>query len=213
MTKQERNQTLEFSQNRPKIDNSFKSKRGEIMHKIKKEKMNCDIILTFDKMYDGEKQALMNFDIDVSETDNDLRNFIVNKLFKVVDKKLKSKNSPFEKEWLSNVSTCCDWSVYKRITGNNDLSELCNGKWRFDECDEWKLNNSTSDYELKQKYHFGKNTNNSWYWGNIGKGHDHTTLDYLIYLHKNSGEHHLSNDFTKQKNEIMARQMKNMKSS
>ena len=53
--------------------------------------MNCDVILTFDKMYDDETQAHLNFEIEVHETDTDLRKFIINKLFKKIAEKFKVK--------------------------------------------------------------------------------------------------------------------------
>ena len=71
-----------------------------------KNKMNCDVILTFDKMYDDEKQARFNFDIEIKETDTDLRNFIVNQLFRQIAKKFEAKRFVNEKEWLAIVSTC-----------------------------------------------------------------------------------------------------------
>ena len=62
------------------------------MTKVIKEKMNCDIILTFDKIYGGETQAFLNFDLEVRDSDTDLNEFILEKLFKMIDRKISSKN-------------------------------------------------------------------------------------------------------------------------
>ena len=150
-----------------------------------KNKMNCDVILTFDKLYDDEKQAHFNFDIEVKKTDTDLRQFIATKLFKQIAKKFESKRFVNEKEWLAIVSTCCDWSVYKRVTGNDDLTELDGGKWNFSECDAHKLKSTTLTHELKHKYCFGTYTDSSWFWDNIET--DKGNWAYIEYLHANSG--------------------------
>jgi len=147
--------------------------------------MNCDVILTFDKMYDDETQAHLNFEIEVQETDTDLRKFIINKLFKKIAEKFKVKRFVNEKEWLATVSTCCDWHVYECVTGNDDLTELGIGKWNFAECDKHKLNSTTLTYELKHKYCFGTYTDNSWLWDNIES--DKGNWAYIEYLCVNSG--------------------------
>ena len=162
------------------------NKKGKIMTTTMKNKMNCDVILTFDKMYDDETQAHFNFEIEVDETDTDLRKFITNKLFKKIAEKFKAKRFINEKEWLAIVSTCCDWDVYERVTGNNDLTELGNGKWNFAECDKRKLNSTALTYELKHKYCFGTYTDSSWFWDNIedaSKGN----WAYIEYLYANCG--------------------------
>jgi hypothetical protein len=152
-----------------------------------KNKMNCDVILTFDKMYDDEKQARFNFDIEVKETDTDLRNFIVNQLFRQIAKKFEAKRFVNEKEWLAIVSTCCDWDVYKRVTGNNDSTELRNGKWNFAECNKRKLHSASTAYELKRKYCFGTYTDNSWFCDNVDNDSATANGAYLEYLCENSG--------------------------
>ena len=150
-----------------------------------KNKMNCDVILTFDKMYDDEKQAHFNFEIEVKETDTDLHKFISKKLFKKIAEKFKAKRFVNEKEWLATVSTCCDWDVYERVTGNNDLTELRDGKWNFTECDMHKLNSSTLTYELKHKYCFGTYTDSSWFWDNVETSNGNYA--YIKYIFANSG--------------------------
>jgi len=146
--------------------------------------MNCDVILTFDKLYDNDKQAYLNFDIEIEQADTDLCNFISAKLFKEIAKYFECKQFVFEKEWLATVSTSCDWEVYKQVTGNNDLTELDNGKWGFAECASHKLISDTLTYKIKYEYGFGTHTDSSWFWDNIDNGKGNTA--YVKYLLANS---------------------------
>lgn len=130
------------------------------------EKMNCDVILTFDKIYYGGTQAFINFDLSVTEHDANLRHFISRRLFARIARQFAAKNFVYEKKWLATVSTCCDWSVYRKITGNARLIELGNGKWNFTECNKWVLISGSLTHEIKNKYGFGTSTDSSWFWNN-----------------------------------------------
>jgi hypothetical protein len=150
--------------------------------------MNCDVILTFDKMYDDETQAHLNFEIEVEAGDTNLREFVVNKLFLVVAEWFMSNEMGHKTDWLSIVSTSCDWGVYERVTGNYDKTERGSGKWNFAECDKYKLESKTLAYELKYKYCFGTYTDNSWFWDNIDQDSAKTNDAYLEYLCGNSSD-------------------------
>lgn len=54
--------------------------------------MQCNVICTFDKFdEDYEKQEFLDFQIDITEDDKNLEDFIINKLFNKIAEALKKR--------------------------------------------------------------------------------------------------------------------------
>ena len=146
--------------------------------------MKCNVICTFDKFdEDYEKQVFYDFFVLIEKGDKNLEEFITNVLFRKIAEEVKKDKRGVE--WLATVSTSCDWYTYSKMTKNDDLTELGNGKWDFAECSSYKLTEGSLGWKLKQKYGFGTKCDCSWFWENANDRQK--SLDaYLCYLLNNS---------------------------
>ena len=96
--------------------------------------MNFNVILTFDKAGGeySDTQEIYNVLIPLTSSDKkyDAFTFIDNKFFPSVIKSCSKLNRKHED--LIKISTCSDWDLYERFTGNKSLPDFDHScKWVF----------------------------------------------------------------------------------
>lgn len=115
-----------------------------------------EALLTFDKVdSDGEKQRTVDVNIPLTKYDSDVRQLLDKEFFPYLAQTIEASDER-SVEWLSHISTCAQWSnEYAKITGNDDLTALGNGKWHFAESPQFQLPTDCWSAELKRTFGFG----------------------------------------------------------